>query len=156
MSSENQYLAPLQSMLDLDHPEWVIAVDTYFRLRAIEVAWRMQTRPPKLKPGIIDIETLHRDFLDSHKTAVKAKNRFFQSNDQLSRLMSSVEKELAKFKEHVIDPVSFYDENREEIEEAWKIGRPNRADLSSLGPFLTETFLEAGNWLIENNQKSKR
>jgi len=145
MDPANQYVAPLQQMLRVAHPEWVIATDHYIRLRAIQVAWKKQL--PK-----IDKETFHVFFWDAYTKAREAEKRFFDTSDLLSRLMNNMKKEIEKFKEHVVDPLAFYSTNRDAIEENWIYGHPSRIDMDVLRDFLTETFLEAGKWMMTNQK----
>jgi hypothetical protein len=84
MSPGNQYLAPLQLMLEAEHPQWYQAMDNYLRLRAIEVAWSRFS-------GERDQEQLHKEYLDAYATAKEAGTRFFETNDRLDRLCPSSE-----------------------------------------------------------------
>lgn len=146
MDPDKQYLAPLQEMLRADHADWWAAMDLYLRLRAIEVAWGF---PGTVSNGVIKAEPFHRDYDASYRIARTARRRFFATNDRLDRLMNpgNLAKELAKFDEHILKPLTFYERERERIMSVWLYGRRDPADFGCLRGFLTETFLEATQWL---------
>lgn len=141
MEPSKQYLAPIQEMLRVAHPEWQVAMDHYLRLRAIEVAFKHQI----CSENEIDMEMLHVDYHGAYRKATNALRRFFETNDRLDRLMSpsNLSKELEKFDEHILKPIKFYEEKSGILIENWIYGRPNDADIVCLRDFLTETFLEA-------------
>ncbi|THD83212.1 MAG: hypothetical protein E7812_00835 [Phenylobacterium sp.] len=145
MGGKEQYLAPLQQMLRKEHPEWSTALDYYFRLRAFEVAWEHCEGSQSTDRN----ERFHSEFLRAYSTASNAQDRFFATNDRLDRIISSnrIEKELSKFREHILQPLDFFNKARATLENVWVYGRPNMVELSALRGFLMETFLEATNWL---------
>jgi len=145
MVAKNQFLAPIQEMIGGEHAEWNRAMDHYLRLRAIQVAWRKPGYKPEKEP-----EKLHAEYLEAYTIARETRRRFFQTNDQLDRLMKpeNLRKELSKFSEHILRPLEFYEKHRAKLIRTWRWGRPPEADIRELRDFLTETFLEAGDWLM--------
>lgn len=145
MDAEKQYLAPLQEMLKREQPQWHETIDLYLRLRAIEVAWKR----PGYSPPENHIEEIHAEFSNAYRIAKNSEMRFFESNDRLDRLMSreKISKEISKFREHIFDPVNFYERDNEIIRKIWRYGRPSHVDLRALRAFLTESFIDAARWL---------
>jgi hypothetical protein len=145
MAPGNQYLAPLQGLLEKEYPHWYQAMDHYLRLRAIEVAWSRYRENTEQ-------EQLHKEYLDAYGTAKKAETRFFETNDRLDRLMNAgnFSKELSKLDEHILKPLQFYENNRDLIRSRWVYGRPTDVDFQFLRGFLYESFISAGQWLISN------
>ena len=143
MEFNNQYLAPLHYMLQTEYPEWEVALNLYLKLRAFEVALLRQD------PSNVDIEYLHAYFDFSLKRAKKAVDRFFQTNDLLSRLIrpDNFIVERVKFKEHLHMPIAYYNKQKKLINECWLFDRPNFSDLDFLNDFFETTFEESIEYL---------
>jgi hypothetical protein len=143
MSAVNQYLAPLQVMLQQERPQWYEAMDHYFRLRAVEVAWRRYKG---------NTEALHNEFRRAYGKAKEAEQRFFESNDRLDRLMvrDNFGRELSRLREHIFEPLAFYGRECKFVRQQWIYGRPNDIDVKLLRDFLDDSFVEAEGWLAKH------
>jgi nucleoside phosphorylase len=144
MGSDNQYLAPIQEMLRTENPAWEKAMDDYLRLRAFEVAWKC----PRAHAGDRR-ESLHAYYEVAYATARAARRRFFATTDRLDRIMSQghLRKEFDKWREHIREPLSFYNDTRAELRENWVYGCPNDHDILCLRDLFEKAFAETAQGL---------
>ncbi len=147
---ENQYFGPLYALLKEKYSEWNGALDTYIRMRSIEMALdpSVQIDPAELGQYFVA-------FLENYQEAKLAIERFVNTTDTIKRLIGGVDitAKGEKFSEHVTEPFEYYKDNRIKIERLFGFEAPDWAEVFFLEDFLDKIWNEILGW-IDSQQKT--